>query len=252
MPFANNQGIRIHYEVEGQGAPLVLLHGFACTIDNWRQPAYVDALRLDYRLILIDARGHGDSDKPHEPEAYRMALMASDITVVLGELGVERAHYLGYSMGGDVGFGVAKLTPERLTSLIVVGSHPYGGDPPEAWIPIFRQGAQAWVDGVVPAKYRRWFSPARMDAEALAAWLSLKERAGLADDLAALDVPCLLVVGENDGAYDGAVRCAKAMPDATCFTIAGADHLDSIARSDLVLPQIRRFLAEVATAQAGQ
>jgi len=64
MPYADNQGVRIHYQIEGLGHPLVLQHGFTESIEDWYECGYVDALRRDYRLILVDARGHGKSDKP--------------------------------------------------------------------------------------------------------------------------------------------------------------------------------------------
>ena len=128
MPYADNRGVRIHYEVEGTGPPLVLQHGFTDSIGGWRQFGYVDALKGSYRLILLDARGHGASDKPRDPAAYDMALRASDVVAVLDELGVERAHYLGYSMGGRIGFDTARLALERLRSLLIGGAHPYAVD----------------------------------------------------------------------------------------------------------------------------
>jgi pimeloyl-ACP methyl ester carboxylesterase len=70
MSYADSRGIRIHYRVEGEGPPLVLQHGFTQSIDDWYEFGYVDALKRDYRLILVDARGHGQSDKPHDPNAY--------------------------------------------------------------------------------------------------------------------------------------------------------------------------------------
>src|SRR5207237_3323115 len=66
MPYANNQGVRIHYRVEGEGLPLVLQHGYTQSLEHWYQCGYVDALKAHYRLVLVDARGHGGSDKPHE------------------------------------------------------------------------------------------------------------------------------------------------------------------------------------------
>ena len=71
MPCANNEGVRIYYEVEGQGPPLVLMHGITDSLEVFRLVGYVEALKSDYRLILIDARGHGASDKPHDSDAYR-------------------------------------------------------------------------------------------------------------------------------------------------------------------------------------
>ena len=73
MPYVNNQGTRIHYEVEGSGPPLVLHHGFSLDRRSWLvSENWLEALKTDYRLILMDTRGHGDSDKPRDPEAYRL------------------------------------------------------------------------------------------------------------------------------------------------------------------------------------
>jgi pimeloyl-ACP methyl ester carboxylesterase len=69
MPYTTNQGIRIHYQLEGAGPPLILHHGFTASLEAWYDWGYVDALQHDYRLIVVDARGHGGSDKPHDPTA---------------------------------------------------------------------------------------------------------------------------------------------------------------------------------------
>jgi len=90
MPCANNQGVRIHYEVGGDGAPLVLLHGLSETYEIWHISGYVESLKKEYRLILVDARGHGNSDKPHDSEAYTMKLMVSDVVAVLDSLNVSK------------------------------------------------------------------------------------------------------------------------------------------------------------------
>ncbi len=82
-------------------------------------------MKNDYQLILVDARGEGDSDKPYDPDAYRIELMVKDILSVLDDLGLEKMHYMGYSSSGDLGYGVARLAPERCYSLIIGGAHPY-------------------------------------------------------------------------------------------------------------------------------
>jgi len=117
MPYATNQNVRIHYQVEGEGLPLVLQHGFSNSLDTWYERGYVDLLKHDYRLILIDARGHGASDKPHDPEAYALQLRAGDIVAVLDQLHIAHAHFFGYSMGGWIGFGLAQYAPERFPAL---------------------------------------------------------------------------------------------------------------------------------------
>ena len=117
MPYADNQGIRVHYKVEGEGPPLVLQHGSTSSIQAWYQNGYVEPLKPHYQLILVDARGHGASDKPHDAVSYALPfalpLRVSDIVAVLDDLGIQKAHYWGYSMGGWIGFGL------NLTALII-------------------------------------------------------------------------------------------------------------------------------------
>ena len=125
MPYVSNQGVRIHYHVEGHGPTLVLQHGQSDNLRAWYDAGYVDTLRDEYQLVLVDARGHGASDKPHDPEAYNIARNAEDIVAVLDALGIEKAHFWGHSMGGRIGFGIAKYTPERFHSLIIGSMSPY-------------------------------------------------------------------------------------------------------------------------------
>ena len=79
MPRVINDGISVHYRVEGDGPPLILQHGFTDSSETWYEMGYVDALKSNYHLILIDSRGHGQSDKPHDPSAYTPSRFASDI-----------------------------------------------------------------------------------------------------------------------------------------------------------------------------
>ena len=151
MPYANNQGIRIRYEVEGKGPPMVLHHGFGGFLEHWYDTGFVEAMKDDYQLILIDARGFGASDKPHDREAYRLAPRVQDVVSVLDDLGVTQAHFHGYSMGAYIGWGIAQYAPERFLSLILGG----GGPPKETWDEtesgpgpmqeILRQGVDAWL-----------------------------------------------------------------------------------------------------------
>ena len=84
MPFADNNGTRIHYHVEGEGTPLLLQHGFTSSIKNWYTNGYVEPLKQDYKLILVDARGHGESDKPHDPAQYDLKLRVGLTQVISG------------------------------------------------------------------------------------------------------------------------------------------------------------------------
>ena len=120
MPYANNHSVRIHYQVEGEGPPLVLQHGFTSSLQNWYAYGYVAALRQDYQLILIDARGHGQSDKLYDPQAYALRHRVEDVLAVLDALQVDNAHYLGYSMGGRIGFGIANRLAEAGARVVIL------------------------------------------------------------------------------------------------------------------------------------
>lgn len=126
MPFVDNKGIKIHYKTIGQGIPLVMQHGFMS--DHTEFVGYLDEFKDEFKLILIDLRGHGDSDKPHDFSSYSVEILTSDILAVLDDLNVEKAHYWGYSMGGHIGFGLATLHPERFLSYILGGITPQAPD----------------------------------------------------------------------------------------------------------------------------
>ena len=256
MPYANNQGVRIYYEIEGEGPPLVLVHGLGVSIDHWRQVGYVEALKNDYRLILVDARGHGSSDKPHDPAAYSLELMATDIVALLDGLHTARAHFLGYSFGGWIGWGIAEHAPERFHSLIVGGAAPPREvlpEEPKSFLNLFQKGMDAWLSEVEPMWGSRW-TPEVMamgranDLDALIALVSADDRVrgrDFEDILPTVMIPCLLYVGVDDGSYAGAKKASEAIPNATFVSFPGLNHVEALYRLDLVLPHVRRFLAQV-------
>ena len=254
MPYANNQGIRIHYHVEGDGPPLVIQHGFTDSMETWYECGYVETLKNDYRVILIDARGHGGSDKPHDPEAYDRKLMAEDVVAVLDHLNVGKAHFFGYSMGGGIGFGVAKYRPEMFFSFIIGGTHPYRRNRGalDSWIETLEKGPEAiaslWDAPLSPAHQVRMLSN---DPEALIAHrLKSNDFAGLEEVLPTMTMPCLLIAGEADGNYPGVKECVTYMPNVTFVSFPGLNHAETLFHSDLVLPHVTEFL-KGAVLQAG-
>ena len=123
MPYASHQSVRIYYQVDGEGPALVLHHGLGGSLEVWRQLGYAAALRDTYKVIMLDARGHGASDKPHDRAAYGLPKCVGDVLAVLEALQLSKAHFLGYSMGGRIGLGLAKYAPERVKSLALGGTH---------------------------------------------------------------------------------------------------------------------------------
>ena len=136
MPYATNavDGTRVHFEDEGgDGTPVVLHGGIIDSVDLVRESKIAQALQElpkdEFRLIYVAHRGVGHSDKPHEVEAYTMPLRVADAVAVLVELGIERAHFIGNSWGGRLGFGIGEHAPERVLSLVIGGQQPYAIDP---------------------------------------------------------------------------------------------------------------------------
>ena len=247
MPYVTNQDVRIHYQVEGEGSPLVLHHGTNMCGESWKDFGYHDVLKRDYQLILVDARGHGASDKPYDPAAYDLSLRVADVTTVLDAIQIHRAHYFGYSMGGWIGFGLAKYAPERLHSLILGGAHPYA-ESMQAALDRIAQAPEAYLASA-EKRYGVYMTPAlraRLLANDLKALLALtQDRVSMAEVLPTMLMPCLLFVGESDPRFAKVQQCARYLPNATFFSLPECDHVAGGARSDLVLPHVTTFLAKV-------
>lgn len=266
MPYVSNQGVQIYYEVEGHGPDLILLHGFTGSIESWKWTGYTQVLSEDYRLILVDARGHGHSEKPHDPQAYSPQLMTSDIIAVLDDLKVEKAHFWGYSMGGQIGFQLPRHYQTRFHSYIIGGMSPYINDiitstnaqnnrkRQQTMLRLgIEQGPQAVIDwraqrqGMNQSKHRET-EILNNDFHALhARWVYLGSQwPDAADLLSSITVSCLLYAGEQDIFHDGAKQAAKFIPQATFVTIPLLAHGEAFFKSsELVLPHVKQFLSRI-------
>ena len=249
MPYVDNKGIRIYYEVDGNGTPLVLQHGSASSLQTWRQCGYVEELKNDFQCILIDARGRGKSDKPHVGEAYTLRSHVSDVVAVLDELQIRSAHYWGYSMGGWIGFGMAQFAPERLRALIIGGAHPYEDRSFAAFERVDGSDPDAFIAAFEAALHER-MSPERRpyvlanDLRALAA--SMQIRSSMEAVLPTIRVPSLLYVGEADNRHAAVKSCVGHIPGGRIATLPGLNHSEVMLRSDLVLAHVIKFLVGAA------
>jgi pimeloyl-ACP methyl ester carboxylesterase len=254
VPFADSNGVRIHYEVAGEGAPLVLFHGLTGSGLRWHDNGIVAGLSDEYRLILIDARGHGASDKPHHAGEYGGAIHAQDVLAVLDEVDVASAHFWGHSLGGNVALALARSDPGRVQHLIITGYSPFPAESEEAaemaaWANDLAGGIAGFVSGyearhgALPADARaRWIEN---DGAALAA--CVKAMIVEADGrhlpyLSQIPSPTLYLVGSEEPFAAEAVRAAAMMPAARCEILPGLDHVQTFLRSDLLLPHVREFL----------
>jgi pimeloyl-ACP methyl ester carboxylesterase len=171
------------------------------------------------------------------------------VEAVLDRLGIAKAHYLGFSMGGVMGFALARYAPHRLATLIAIGAHPYKRPGRSAyWRNQFSQGMEAYLKGNIadaPQLARTaWYFTRRLanDAEALIA-LNAGEDQGLEDIITANAIPCLLYIGTKDPNYGGTMRCAKEMPHAQLFELPDMAHGESFRAVDRGLPRVKAFLA---------
>ncbi len=118
MPSVQRNCVRIHYEVEGEGSPLLLHAGAAGDLEGWRLAGYAEALRAEHRLILMDPRGHGHGDKPRDPAAHRIEQHRDDVRAILDAAGSDRVTFVGYSDGLKVRAALAESDPGRVSALI--------------------------------------------------------------------------------------------------------------------------------------
>lgn len=233
----------------------MLHHGLAGTHENWsKRVNYVEALKDKYQLVLMDARGRGKSDKPHSPEKHSMEYMVGDVTAILDDLDIEKAHFWGYSMGGRVGLATGKYAPDRFSSLIIGGNGLSEKDSKEemeelkGYIRRFEQGTDAVIDliekgrGTEIAGWERdkWMNT---DLDALIAYCSNYENIGMADYLPTLSIPCLLYAGAEDTyPHSRAKACAEIMQNSVFVSLPGLDHGGAFLGKDQVLPHVLKFL----------
>jgi pimeloyl-ACP methyl ester carboxylesterase len=255
MPRVDNKGISIHYRVEGNGPPIVLGHGVTDSSDVFYERGYVAALKPKYRLVLVDARGHGQSDKPHDPPSYTPEKFASDIVAVLDDLSMKTAAYWGYSMGGWVGFALARHALDRV-ACFVIGGRSASASAPSAYaaepgkegpiITALRTGPdeviKLWGEGVTPPLRERLRSN---DAAALIACEQQRlTTRGFSDVVDTIAVPALLYAGSADPVHNAARQTASEIPGAQFVSLPDLSHPAALWRSDLALPEVEPFLAK--------
>jgi pimeloyl-ACP methyl ester carboxylesterase len=256
VPFAGNprDGARIYYEGdEGRGSPVVLLNGLGDTVEASKAWGVSIALAPSHRMIYIDHRGHGRSDKPHEPAAYAIALRVADVIAAMDAAGVERAHFIGLSWGARLGFAMGERAPKRLLSLTLGGQIPYAMNPESPGIkavttafadPDALAGFVAVLTGIGALGEAETKAVLENDGPALAAaWLQALSEGEVARNLGTWRTPCLIYAGSEDiDFYEDARRAAQEIPGARFVALAGLDHLATHSNVDEVLPHIRALI----------
>jgi len=233
MPSFYNGAVEIAYLDEGEGDPIVLVHGFASSKHvNWVYPGWVSELRKNgRRVIALDNRGHGDSGKLYDPAQYEIATMAGDVIALMDHLRIERADIMGYSLGGRMTAVLACEQPRRLRSAIFGGigiGMIGGGGPGENVAAALEAPTLEDVTDPVGRTFRAFADQTRSDRRALAACLRGSRRLMTPEQAAGIDVPVLIAVGTADEIAGSAHALADIIPGARVLDIPNRDHMRAV------------------------
>jgi pimeloyl-ACP methyl ester carboxylesterase len=259
MPYATNpiDGVRTFFEDRGGSGPPVLVYpGFTDPLEYAKTSPLAQALEEDFRLIFADHRGQGRSEKPHAVRSYALTTRVRDPTAILDTLGVERAHYLGFSWGARLGFAIGEHAPERVLSLVLCGNQPYAWPTEGPMLKAVSDAVAAgkergmlalvetWESSIgerFPEPGRTWIldnDPLALDAEFRSAFLE----GPISQDLSKWSVPCLIYAGEGDEMHENAARAAAEIPGAVFVSLPGHTHFSAERVADQLIPEVLELL----------
>ena len=233
--FASFDGTKLAYEsygAEDDRPPVLLLHGFAADSHaNWERPHVIEALvSAGRRVVALDARGHGESDKPHDPAAYADDAMVRDAQALLDHLGVASVDVCGYSMGAMTTYALVARDPRARSAVLGgVGAH-LGGRALAKRAPLIADGLLAedpsTIESRTAAAFRAFADSTGADRQALAAIQRSRRSAALPDG-ASIRVPTLVIAGDRDVLVGAPDELAARIPGATVAVVSG-DHLGAV------------------------
>ena len=230
MPSFSHDGVEIAFLDQGEGDPIVLVHGFASNKEvNWATPSWLATLTsAGRRAIALDNRGHGASTKLYDPAAYHSRLMAEDVRALLDHLGLPRADVMGYSMGARITAYLALAYPDRVRSAVLggLGSQLVDGvGLPETLAEGLEAPNLAAVTDPTARTFRSFAEQTRSDLRALAACLRGSRQTLSRADVARIAVPLLVAVGSKDAVAGSPQELAALIPGARALTIPNRDHM---------------------------
>ncbi len=248
MPAFAHGDVEIAFFDEGQGDPIVLVHGFASTKEvNWVYPGWVSTLtRAGRRVIALDNRGHGASTKLYDPAAYHSGLMAEDVRALLDHLDLRRADVMGYSLGARITALLAITHSDRVRAAILggIGIHLVEGAglPPQTIAQALEAPSRADVIDETGQTFRAFAEQTRSDLRALAACIRGSRQALSRDEMERLAMPVLVAAGSKDEIAGSPERLAALVPSGQALVIPGRDHM--LAVGDRVFKEgVLDFLA---------
>lgn len=261
MPYFDNDGCQLHYEDYGHGAPLLLVHGLGSSTRDWEYQ--IPALAQHYRVIALDVRGHGRSDKPRG--AYRIADFADDVAALIEYLQLPPVHLVGISMGGMIGFQLGVDRPELLRSLTIVNSGPeVKAKSPGDWLEIAKRWTLSRVlslETIAKALAKLLFpkpEQAELRRKVEERWPQNDKRAylasldaiigwGVRERLQRITCPTLVISADRD--YTPVERKREyvaEMPNARLLVIENSRHATPLDQPERFNSALLAFLGETA------
>jgi pimeloyl-ACP methyl ester carboxylesterase len=241
--FARSKdGLNIAYEIAGEGAPVVLVHGFASDrVQNWKAPGWYQTLNgAGYRVIALDARGHGESDKPYDPKFYSHDVMANDVAAVMQAAGVPRARLMGYSMGGFISIQLLMRNAELIERLVIGGvgesyldsdgSRDRMNDPNvrDTIADALLAPDKSAITNPTAKGFREFAEQQGKDLRALAACMRADRRNFTRAELSHAQQPVLVVCGEKDDLTGAPGPLAAAFANGQAVTVPRRDHMMTV------------------------
>jgi pimeloyl-ACP methyl ester carboxylesterase len=227
-------GVKIAYEVEGAGPPVVLLHGFGSNrVVNWKSTLWYQTLgRAGRRVIAIDCRGHGESGKPHNSEAYDEGRMAADVAAVLEDIGIPKADIMGYSMGGFLAVRLMHDAPLRVGRTVLAGLGNNYFHTTREWAEVIAGGLlapdAASIANPLAKDFRIFCERAGNDLKAMAACVLRPRRTFAPAELKLLPHKVLVVCGADDTLTGSPEPLANAFADARALLVPRRNHHSTV------------------------
>ena len=230
MPTFRHGAVEIAFLDEGEGEPILLVHGFASSKEvNWVRPSWTTTLTAaGRRVIALDDRGHGESTKLYEPSDYHTSLMAEDVRALLDHLGIERADVMGYSMGARITAFLALKHPARARSIILGGigiKLVEGVGLPESIAEALEAPSLHDVMDPTGRMFRAFADQTGSDRRALAACIRGSRQVLSREKVATIDIPALIAVGTKDDVAGPAQPLADILPRGEALEIPDRDHM---------------------------
>jgi len=233
VPDFDSHGVRISYDVIGDGPPILLIHGFASNARvNWVSTGWTEYLsHAGYRVIIFDNRGHGDSAKLYDENLYGAQDMAEDARRLLDHLQIAEANVMGYSMGARITAFLAINHPERVCSAVIAGlayNMVRGFGRGDMIAEALEAEDASTISEPEPAAFRKFAEQTRSDLKALAACMRSRGHKIGFDDLAKIRCPVLVVAGDADSVAGPIEPLLEVIPNSTGVYLPGKDHMKAV------------------------